>query len=180
MARVARSKLGPVIVYDTREQRPLAFSPQAVLVRGTVPSGADYSVMGYETVIGIERKSLADLVGSLTVGRDRFLRSLSRLLLRRFRLLLVESPLSQLEAGYYRSQARPESMVGSVAKIVCMGIPVLFCADCRQAARFAERWLRIAWSCAREEDALGCAEWLESGPDSFCVEFHGRKRRRAA
>ncbi len=66
------------IVYDTREQRPYDFACFGTEVeRGTLATG-DYSLTGHEQRAAIERKSLDDLVGCLTVGRARFERELDR------------------------------------------------------------------------------------------------------
>jgi DNA excision repair protein ERCC-4 len=185
-----RSAQRPIILIDTREQWPLRFSPQAVVCRGTVPSGSDYSVLGYESRIGIERKSLQDLVGSLTQGRERFMRSLRRLRERQYRLLLVESTFEALAGGAYRSRATPASMVGSVVAIEAGGIPVCFAGSHELAGYWAERWLTKAWERAREDDAVGCAEWLEAwpcaepvalrGPDEETMRKRARKDRRDA
>ena len=153
----------PIIVIDSREQAPLRFSPQAVVLRHGIKSGADYSCLGYESRIGIERKSLDDLVGSLTAGRERFARSLRRLAQRRWRLLLVEAPFTALLAGWYRSRATPTSMLGSICSIMADGIPVVFADDPGAAAQLAERWLTKCWHRAREEDAIACVEWVDEG-----------------
>ena len=134
-----------VIVVDTREQTPWRFSAAVRVVRATVPSGADYTVQGLEGLIGIERKTLADLIGSLTSGRGRFMRSLERLAQRRFRAVIVEAPLSQLLAGDYRSKASPSSMLGSVCSICADFAPVLFAGDPASAAQLAERLL-LKWA----------------------------------
>lgn len=47
-------------------------------VRGTLRSG-DYSLLGFESRVAVERKSLADLYSTLSQGRDRFERELERL-----------------------------------------------------------------------------------------------------
>lgn len=75
------------VVVDTREQLPYEFSgmewsvgePVIVpVVSKGLPSG-DYSVVGIESSVAIERKSLDDLFGSVTWGRDRFEREIERL-----------------------------------------------------------------------------------------------------
>lgn len=89
---------------DTREQLPFAFTgfsadarhggaPLAVsTVRGTLPTG-DYSLVGMEHVVAVERKSLADLFSTLGQGRDRFVRELERLSLFTVAAVVVESSL---------------------------------------------------------------------------------------
>jgi len=133
--------IGITIVIDTREQRPLLFSDRVQTVRATVPSGADYTVLGHESEIGIERKSLDDLVGSLTANRARFARSLVKLRERQWRLILIEAPLTAMLAGWYHSKVNPSALLGSVCGIMTDGIPVCFADDATHAAQLAERWL---------------------------------------
>lgn len=81
-----------IVVIDTREQNPFEFSlgtlradtdnhgrPWRIATRrGTLREG-DYSLMGYEHRVALERKSAADLFNTIGQGRDRFERELSRL-----------------------------------------------------------------------------------------------------
>ena len=57
----------PLIIIDNREQTPLTFQHFSSR-RGTLQSG-DYSLAGHEGRFTVERKSVADLIGSLTAGR---------------------------------------------------------------------------------------------------------------
>ncbi len=90
---------------DTREQVIYTFEeigwdaqdgggPGKVLtietVRGTLRSG-DYSLLGFETRVAIERKSLADLYSTLSQGRDRFERELVRLSTYQFAAVVIEA-----------------------------------------------------------------------------------------
>ncbi len=149
------------IVCDTREQRPWKFSAAVRVVVSTVPTGADYSVEGYEAEIGIERKSLQDLVGSLTVGRERFIRSLRALSSRRYRAIIVECQLSQILWGDYRSKATPSSILGSICAITADFAPVLFCDDAGAAAQLAERLLTKFAARAYRDRAIAVAEWID-------------------
>lgn len=65
-----KPKLQPVtIIQDTREQRPLDFSPfPNVTVEVAKLWPGDYSIKGYEKSIAFERKSVADLIGTLKNG----------------------------------------------------------------------------------------------------------------
>jgi len=127
------------VVVDTREQTPWEFTLPTVVA--TVPTGADYTVQGFESEIGIERKSLQDLVGSLTQGRERFMRSLGALRERTHRLLVVEADFGVIVEGYYRSQVAPSSIVGSLASIMADGVPVFCAGNAHLASLFAERFL---------------------------------------
>ncbi len=67
-----KPKLQPItLVQDTREQRPLDFSPYAasgVSVEVAKLWPGDYSIKGFEKSIAFERKSVADLIGTLKNG----------------------------------------------------------------------------------------------------------------
>jgi ERCC4-type nuclease len=68
-----------LILTDTREQRPFTSScfPDVEVVRGALPVG-DYSLLGFEDRMSIERKELGDFIACLAAGRDRFERELAR------------------------------------------------------------------------------------------------------
>jgi DNA excision repair protein ERCC-4 len=92
----------PVIIIDTREQTPLPFT-NLETETSTLYTG-DYSVKGLEETFAIERKTIADLVGSLTSGRERFMKELHRLRGYRFRRLLIVGTRDEIEGGLYRSR----------------------------------------------------------------------------
>ncbi|MHB9023448.1 MAG: ERCC4 domain-containing protein [Armatimonadota bacterium] len=125
----------PVVVIDTREQRPYGFTDRvAGSVRRALPAG-DYSVEGFETVVAIERKTLDDFVGTVIHARERFSRELAQLGAYRFAWILVEGSLDDLLRGHYQSRAHPTSLLGlTMAIMVEYRIPVLFAHD-RPCAR---------------------------------------------
>lgn len=68
------------LILDTREQDGLDFSKfrDTYVVRQGLKTG-DYSVQGFEDKLCFERKSVADLVGTLIGGHERFLREMERM-----------------------------------------------------------------------------------------------------
>ena len=74
---------------------------------GTLAIG-DYSIVGLENHIAIERKALADLIGCLTTDRDRFERELHRGRALDYFALVIEATLSDLANGRYRSKMLPK------------------------------------------------------------------------
>jgi len=97
-----------VITIDTREQLPWDFrgipadagQGEGSVIVPTVVKGlksGDYSVLGYEDRIAIEKKSAADLVGTIGQGRERFERELERLAGYDFATVVVEAELSELK-----------------------------------------------------------------------------------
>jgi ERCC4-type nuclease len=110
---------------------------------GTLATG-DYSLRGLESVIAIERKSLADLLLCVGQERDRFHREVLRLLAYPVRALVVESTWLELERGDWRSKVKNTAALGTVLNWVGMGLPVLMAADHARAGRYVSRLLFLA------------------------------------
>jgi ERCC4-type nuclease len=125
-------------VVDTREQTPLTF--RFPTITSTLPT-ADYSVAGLEEDFAVERKSLPDLFGSLTSGRDRFRRELQRLLAYPFRRLLVIGSEAEIAQGMSRARGvNPKAVLHSLYAIEARGVPVVFASSPTAAASLVERW----------------------------------------
>ncbi len=151
---VARTR----IVIDTREQTPFQFT-NLESQRGTLQSG-DYSISGLEHLFAVERKSIADLVGSMTAGRDRFERELHRLRGFDFKRLLIAGTEQDVISGNYRSNAKPKSVLHTLYAFEARyAIPVVFGGDEASCAKLVERW---AYWYARE--VLSVADWMQVDP----------------
>jgi ERCC4-type nuclease len=134
----------PVIVIDTREQRPYSFAEEvAGSVRKALPAG-DYSVEGWETCIAIERKTLDDFIGTVIHARGRFARELATLREYRFAWIVVEGSLDEVLQGRYASRVHPASLLGLTMVVMTdYRIPVLFAHD-RPCARALTEALLLA------------------------------------
>lgn len=79
------------IVQDSREQTPLSFHNFRGIetIRQGLKTG-DYSVLGHESEICFERKSVQDLVGTLIGGHERFLREMERMRDFKAKYILIE------------------------------------------------------------------------------------------
>jgi len=135
----------PIILIDTREQCPLRIDAYKV-ERATLPVG-DYGIQGFSDWSNpsfiVERKSLGDLVQSLTHDRDRLEREVLKLRQFRFAALIIEAERVQVEIGDYLSAARPEALLQSLAAFeVRHGLHVMWAGDARGAARTLERLVR--------------------------------------
>ena len=118
-----------IIAVDTREQRPydfgsvtepvIAFDHTRHVETRTLPTG-DYSAVGYESEIAIERKSLSDAYGSFGTGRSRFEREIIRMseFVKRggYAAVVIEAEWSELLLNPPRHSAkmRPKSIVASI------------------------------------------------------------------
>ena len=127
------------ILIDTREQQPYSFETESETA--TLGTG-DYSLAGAENLISIERKSIDDLVGCLTSGRERFERELYRGRALDYFALVVEASLSDLSNGRYRSEMNPKAAIQSLlAFSIRYGLPIFFVENRRYGARVTESLL---------------------------------------
>jgi DNA excision repair protein ERCC-4 len=128
----------PQIVVDSREQTPLRFT-RLPSVEGTLRTG-DYSLTGFESHFAIERKSLEDLVGSLSRERERFMHEIDRLRGYDFCRLLVIGGESDVHVRAYRSRMDPKAVIASLAAIEARGVPLVWARTPAMAAEMVERW----------------------------------------
>jgi len=104
-------------------------------------STGDYSVQGLEDDFTIERKSLGDLYGSLTSGRDRFSRELQRMKAFGFSRLLIIGSVHEIEQGAARHRGmNPLAVLNSLAAIEARGVPIVFARSPEAAAALVEKW----------------------------------------
>lgn len=137
------------IVIDTREQLPWEFRSPAETM--TLKSG-DYSLLEMETgrpledLVAIERKSLSDFLGSITSGRERFEKEMQRLHEGcEWPWLIVESTLTQIAAGEYRSNVSPKTVFGTIESWMSKyRVRWIFSGDRNKAQVMAESILAMA------------------------------------
>ena len=117
---------GFTIIIDTREQRPYDF-PGAE--KRTLPTG-DYSIVGLEDRVTIERKSKADAYGSLGNGRARFRKEWERLAEFDYAAVVIEDSVPGFMCRPSYSKMSPKSAIGSLlAWSVKYQVPVFFAGD---------------------------------------------------
>ena len=81
-----------VIVVDSREKRALRSEG---VIKSTLKTG-DYSILGFENKIAIERKSPIDLFGTLTSSHKRFKAELVRAQKLEYFAIIIDSSLSDI------------------------------------------------------------------------------------
>ena len=95
------------IIQDSREQAPYAFNAPryagTVVEVGTLQTG-DYSLHGLTDRIALERKSLSDLCGTLTAGRERFKRECERGRGLEYFGLVIEASMRQRLVGLLQNE----------------------------------------------------------------------------
>jgi ERCC4-type nuclease len=125
------------IVIDSREQRPYSFSawPEVEVFQGSLQTG-DYSLAGLTDRAALERKSLDDLAGTLTAGRERFAAECQRGRGLDLFGLVIEGTLDDIMSHHYQSRVQPQSLVQTLAAwSVRYGFSVWFAGD-RQKGEF--------------------------------------------
>lgn len=131
----------PIILVDSREQTPLPVGRYLSTLPAGLQSG-DYSLLGFEDQFAVERKSIADLTGSLVgANRERFERELHRLRGFRFKRLLVVGDPEDLRKHRYRNKIPPKSVFASLAAYeMRFDLPTVWQPGELEAARLVARW----------------------------------------
>jgi len=131
------------IVVDSREQRPFLFSGA---VRRKLDAG-DYSVVGLEDKVAVERKTLQDLFGTVGGGRARFERELLRLAEYEYAAIVIEADLHEIAAGPPpHSRMSPKSVIASlIAWSMRHDVHVWFASDRAHAQALTYRILERFW-----------------------------------
>jgi ERCC4-type nuclease len=129
-----------VITTDTREQLFLDFTKFRGVssVRGTLKTG-DYSIQGYEDQITFERKSVQDLVGTLTSGHTRFLREMERMRSFKAKYILIEHTPDILYnyCAKHGWQRKFNTIIQSLLAYAChYQVRVRFCKDREDMAEY--------------------------------------------
>jgi len=122
----------PTVIVDTREQTPFRFTSHdnwiAETKRQKLDAG-DYSVVGMEKLLTLERKTLTDLITNLMQHRKRFFRLCEKLAKYRWCAILVEANYEDIKSPYYdlETQAHPNAVSGTLDALeVRYGIPVIY------------------------------------------------------
>jgi ERCC4-type nuclease len=123
----------PVILVDSREQRPLCFGSQET--RRVAMNAGDYSIEGCVDSVALERKSIPDLYNCVGWSRERFERELVRLATLRYAAIVIEGTLGEVLAGAPYSRIHPNAVLGSLlAWSIDHRLPIFFCDDRQLAA----------------------------------------------
>jgi len=139
----------PVVVIDTREQAPFTFAATSNWIGGTVSRKldvGDYSIVGMERLLRLERKSLTDLITTLMQWRKRFFRECEALARFGHSALIVEATYEDVKSFYddeLCTAAHPNAVSGSLDAVEArFGIPVIYTSQHRPLAEEkAASWL---------------------------------------
>jgi hypothetical protein len=137
------------IVVDAHERYPYKFAEkQVTTVRRGLPCG-DYAIETDEgdLLASVERKSLADLVSSLTSGRLRF--ALAELAALPRAAVAVEDRYSSV---FGLTHIRPAVVADMLAELQVRYpmVPIVFCETRKLAEEWTYRYLAAAWTWREE------------------------------
>jgi hypothetical protein len=170
------------IVVDSREQYPYRFASQQVrTVRRALPCG-DYGLLvDGRLAAAVERKSLADLVTSLTTGKLRY--ALAELAALPRAALVVEDRYSQI---FTLDRVRPATVADGLAELQIRwpGVPIVFCETRALAEEWTYRYLAAAHTWAIAEPAavarigpvISDLDHAPDGPDPSTAEVRAWAR----
>jgi len=141
------------IIADSHEQYPYRFGgQQATVLRRALPCG-DYGVLfGGRLIASVERKSLADLVATLTSGKLRY--ALAEMAALPRAAVVVEDRYSAI---FKLDRVRPALVADGLAEVQVRwpNVPIVFCETRQLAEEWTYRFLAAARAWAEtEEDAL--------------------------
>jgi hypothetical protein len=139
------------IAVDTREQYPYRFATQQVTTtRRALPAGDYGLVLDRRLVAAVERKSLADLVTSLTGGRLRY--ALGELAALPRAAVVVEDRYSEV---FKQDRVRPALLADGLAELQVRwpAVPIVFCETRPLAEEWTYRYLAAAHTWAADEPA---------------------------
>ena len=119
------------VAFDTREQLPFSFQHirmdrkrAFVMTQKRTLQTGDYSIVGYEDRLCVERKSLEDLYHTLGKGRERFMKELERMQTMECSAVVIEASWKQIASPteddpLFRSLVHPNSILGTI--VACAG-----------------------------------------------------------
>lgn len=130
-------------IIDSREQHPLPLDPLKHIVKKL--EVADYSALGYEHKIAIEKKSLNDLCACVGRERDRFDRMVKRLLEYEYRAIVVTDDWSKIDLKQYRGTLTPIQIYSAImAWAMTAQVPIMFMGSHQRAGLAVARMIYIA------------------------------------
>lgn len=156
----AQQRAGLQIVVDSHERYAWSFSHQQATTSRAPLAVGDYAVeLDGRAVAVVERKSLQDLVSTLTTGKMTYLASELRTVPRA--AVVVEERYSKVFALEF---VRPAVVADAIAEhhVRFPGIPIIFCETRALAQEWTYRFLAAALTEAEAE--AGAASAIESLP----------------
>lgn len=139
------------VIVDTREQQPYSF-PGNTLCTGL--KTGDYSIVGLEDCVSVERKRPEELFLCVGKERKRFERELQRLAEFDYSAIVIEGDLQTLTRPSAFSKVSPRAVINSlVSWSVQFGVHVFFAENRDLARALTYRILEKYWKHRGGENA---------------------------
>ena len=137
----------PTFVKDTRERDGKGWNFKASqncagMISAKLDVG-DYSIVGLENLVCVERKTIGDLWGTLGNQKnyERFIREWTRAVNHK-KFLIIEGTLADVDGGYRFSKVSPENIHGKLISLqIKHGVHVIFAGRTDVARSYARRLL---------------------------------------
>ena len=156
------------IIVDCREQRPYEFVRMSLPGRnnrlvhcksqiGYLTAG-DYSLLGMESEVAIERKSKVDLFGTLGKGRERFKKEMEKLNAMNWSAVVVESQFSSiLSRPPEYSEMNPNAVEATIVSwsVRYPNVHWFTCMNRQHAEAVVFRLLEKYWTLAGKDSGNG-------------------------
>jgi len=146
----------PTVVIDSAEHMGYTFERFTNWFSGSIRKrlvAGDYTILGMEEEVAVERKTVPDLVRSIIQERKDFIEKCEALSALRKKCIAIEGSATSLKTPYEDSQAHPNAVYGSLlAAQERWDIPVYFLDNFLLAEEFvasmlskyhAYRWLEM-------------------------------------
>lgn len=138
------------IIVDTREQKPLEFYKSNIKTRLRKLNCGDYRMRfsdGKMSNTVFERKTVADLFGSMTKGHERFKQEITRARSNNVLLIMIiEGSLSKVAKGIRHSKIQGISIVRTVFSLwVRYGVIPVFAKDRHEASEYIVQYYMAEW-----------------------------------
>lgn len=150
------------IIIDTREKTPFRFKNVKTISK-SLKTG-DYSVLGHESVVAVERKSPTDFYKSVIGDRVRFENEIVRMNEMKHGIVIIERELSKILDGSalfgLKTSPRSSSVFGTILSWQqrYSNVHWLFCSTRSQAEDACFKWLdffmKNEWARAASETAV--------------------------
>ena len=129
-----------IIIRDSREQSPFHFDHPRFDGVGVKVFGlktGDYSIEGMENFCAVERKSMPDLLQSMSTGRERFEREMIRSIDLEAYMVVIEEPFRNLGCKEYQSHMNRKAAIQTVYSWLSKYRCSFLFAESREGAEYA-------------------------------------------
>jgi len=138
-----------IIIIDQQEKHQFVFPKTIKTIKKHLKT-ADYSLVGFEDRICVERKSKSDAWGSVTEGRDRFRKEYERMAEFEKKIVVIESNLEDFlippvyikEGKVIQSRVDPKTPINTfISWFEKYGVPFVFVDNHNLGMVFTMRFL---------------------------------------